>query len=164
MTRNCGSRPSKHGEQLLSFVSAGFFLILAGTIFIIASNLFGSILDFLEDITLGPVPHMGISLPVPATPEAHLTLYGGAGTFCLAWGLFQIFMLALRFIIRSPTGRNAEALSGAVYWIGSAYLIQILLIETTRWFEYWAAIIMLLGASVIARGILLAASKESRSA
>jgi hypothetical protein len=46
---------------------------------------------------------------------------------------------------------RAETFSSIIYWLGSALLVQKMLIETTVWFEYWAAIIMLLGLSLVAR-------------
>jgi hypothetical protein len=152
------SKPRKPGERLLSPISTGFFLVLVGMIFIFTPNLFESILTFLRNLTLRPVPHLGFSLPAPESAAAHLTVYLAAERFALVWGLFRALMLVLTFAVHSSTRRKAEAFSSIIFWLGSALLIQILLIETTKWFEYWAAIIMLLGMSLIARAVFLAAS------
>lgn len=47
-----------------------------------------------------------------------------------------------------------------VFWLGASYLVGTLLNETTMmedWFVFWAAIIMLIGVSLIVRAIILAA-------
>ena len=77
-------------------------------------------------------------------------------------------MLGARFIFESPLRRKAENLGDIVFWLGATYLIQIFLvaptqispqtIDVSKWFEFWAAIVMLIGVSLIARAIFLAAA------
>ena len=153
-SKNC---PSRRKERLLSPISTGFFLILVGIIFIFTPNLFESILAFLKDLTFRPVPNSGISLPSPGSPVGHFTVYLAVQRFSLLWGLFQALVLALRFAFHSLIERKAESLSSIVFWLGSAFLIQRMLVETTRWFEYWAAIIILIGLSLIVRAVFLVA-------
>jgi hypothetical protein len=152
----------KQRESILSAISFGFFLILAGAIFFATPHLFDDILAFFRDFDAIPVPNFGFPLPGPVTPEAHLTVYTAAGQFCLAWSFFQIGMLALRIVARSSTSKMAETASNIIYWFGSYYLVQRSLVETTRWFEYWALIIALLGMSLIARGIFVAVAYTYR--
>jgi len=89
--------------------------------------------------------------------------------FSFAMGLFQIVILLLRFIVRSQVGKKAETVSNLVFWLGASYLIRTLLIETTRftattgWFVFWAGIIMLIGASLIVRAIILALASAVRT-
>jgi hypothetical protein len=52
----------------------------------------------------------------------------------------------------------AEGLGDTVFWFGAAYLVQTLLVDTTKWFEFWAGILTLIGVSLIARGVFLAAA------
>jgi hypothetical protein len=65
-------------------------------------------------------------------------------------------MLALRFTVQSPSRKKAETASNVVYWFGSAYLIQTMLIDVTKWFEFWALVIALAGFALIARALFLA--------
>jgi len=149
-------------EGVISAVSAGFFFVLIGAIFIITPNLFNRIPDFFRDFDVVQVPNTGIFLPAPVSPRIHSTVYVAVEQFSFAFGLFQIAILALRIVIRSPWSKKAETVSNFIFWIGTGYLTRTLLIETTRhtattaWFVFWAGIIMLLGVSFIVRAIILA--------
>jgi hypothetical protein len=145
-----------HREGILSSVSIGVFLILVGSIFFTTPSLVEKTLEFFKDFTLRQVPHFEIQFPAPKTPETHLTVYSAAEQFSLIWGIFQVLMLALRFILQSPSSKKAETASNVVYWFGSAYLIQTMLVETTKWFEFWALVIVLAGFALIVRAIFLA--------
>jgi membrane protein YdbS with pleckstrin-like domain len=61
----------------------------------------------------------------------------------------------LRFVVDSPFSKKAETVSNLVFWLGASYLISTFLIETTTWFVFWAAIIMLSGVSLIVRAVVL---------
>jgi hypothetical protein len=146
-------------EGLISSISTGFFLILAGIIFVSTPNLFERILDFFNNFNIVHVPHIEIFLPAPQNPESHLTVYSAAELFSLVWGCFQILILVLRFAVHSPSNKKAETASNVVSWLGTALLIPKFLNETTTmemWFAYWATIIMLIGVSLIIRAIFLA--------
>lgn len=46
-----------------------------------------------------------------------------------------------------------------VFWLGASYVVGTFLNETTTlegWFAFWAAIIMLIGVTLIVRAIILA--------
>jgi len=156
----------KHGEGLFSAISAGFFLVLVGAIFMTTPNLFDRIIDFFSDFYLARVPNLGIRLPAPEFPRVHLVVYRAVAQFCFIWGLFQIVILALRFVVRSPLSKKAETVSNLFFWFGAGFLTRAFLIETTswafltamtRWFAFWSGIIMLIGVSLIIRAIILAA-------
>jgi len=160
---------SRYQEGLISAISAGFFFVLVGAIFITTPNLFGKILDFFQDDWgLVRVPNLGsVFLPAPAHPLTHRVVYRAVEQFSLIWGLFQIVILALRFFARSPWGKRAETVSNIVFWLGASFLIRTFLIETirlpllsevARWFVFWSGIIMLIGVSLIIRAIILAAA------
>ena len=56
--------------------------------------------------------------------------------------------------------KKAETVSNVIFWLGAGFLIRNFLSEmttTTTWFAFLAATIMLIGVSVIARAIILAA-------
>ena len=150
----------RNREGLLSAISAGFFLVLVGFIFIVTPNLYDKIVSFFQDLTLvnvGSLPN-NIMLPQPSTIAQHVTVYTAVEQFSLVWGVFLVAMLAIRFLVSSPMRRRAENLSDIVFWFGTAYLIQTWLIGQSRWIEFWALILMLLGISLIVRAVFLAAA------
>ena len=151
--------PRKSQEGLFTAISAGFFLLLMGILFVITPNLFESIIDFFEDFKLIDVPNTNIIFPGPEFPRSHLTVYQAAGQVCVALCVFQILILALRFIIPSLWGKRAETVGNFVYWAGAAFLIQYFLVDSTQWFIFWSMIVILAGVSLIARAAVMAISR-----
>lgn len=152
---------------MLSAISAGFFLILIGALFITIPNLFDKIVTFLSHFKMAQVGSTNMYIPVPENLGAHIDIYLAARQFSLVWGVFLIAMVGARFIFGSPLRRKAENMGDIVFWLGATYLIQTFLVETTqtsliditKWFEFWAMIITLIGVSLIARAIFLAAAR-----
>ncbi len=151
--------PRQYQERLFTAISIGFFLLLVGALFIINSDLFGSILDFFEDFELVVVPNTNMMLPAPESPRLHLTVYEAARQFSLAIAVFQVFILVLRFFIPSSWKKRSETVGNFVYWGGASFLIQLFLIETVEWFAFWSTIIILVGVSMIARAIVTAVTR-----
>ena len=149
----------KYQEGLFTAISVGFFLLLVGAIFVITPNLFDSILDFFKDFKLVDVPNTNIVFPGPEFPESHMIVYKAVGQASVALCVFQIVILALRFVIPSSWGKRAEAGGNFVYWAGAAFLIQLFLIESTQWFIFWSMIIVLIGVSLIVRAVIMAISR-----
>jgi len=147
-------------ESLLSAVSTGAFFILIGIIFAMKPNLFNNIIDFFQDFSMVNVPNTeNFVLPAPEIPGDHLAVYSAVGLFSLIWGSFEIFMLALRFVIKSPLNKKAETASNIVFWLGASYLINVFLNDSltmTLWFAFWAVLIMLIGLTFVIRAIILA--------
>jgi hypothetical protein len=160
----------RYREGLISAISAGFFFLLVGVIFIITPNLFQRIVDFFNDFTrLVPVPNTTqIFAPAPDHPLRHQVVYQAAERFEFALGLFQFVILALRLVMGSSLGRTTRTVSDLVFWLGAGYLTLTFLLEPTiwspmvTWFVFWAAIIMLIGVSLIVRAIILAAASAAR--
>jgi drug/metabolite transporter (DMT)-like permease len=149
----------KYNERIFSAISAGVFFIVVGAIFVTTPSFFDNILTFFGDFDLVRVPNSGFGFPAPASPETHSALYSAVTQFSVIWGLFQIVILVLRFVVDSPFSKKAETASNLVYWLGASYLISTLLNEITTvetWFVFWAEIIMLVGVSLIVRAIILA--------
>lgn len=146
-------------EGLFTAISIGFFLLLVGSLFVINSNLFGSIMDFFKDFKLVDVPNTDIMFPAPEFPQLHLTVYQAARQFSIALAVFQVVILALRFFIPSSWEKRSETVGNFVYWGGTSFLIQLFLIETTQWFTFWSTIIILIGVSLIARAVVMAVSR-----
>jgi hypothetical protein len=151
--------PRKSQEGLFSAISAGFFFLLVGIIFVVTPDLFGKILDFFGDFGLVRVLNTDIMLPSPESPWLHLTVYEAAWQFSVALAVFQIVVLALRFFIPSSWGKRAETVGNFVYWAGASFLIQSFLIESQQWFVFWSTIIMLIGVSLIVRAAVMAISR-----
>jgi hypothetical protein len=159
-----------HREGLFSAISAGFFLILIGMIFVITPNLFDKTITFFSnfDVTT-PVSDTGIYLPAPdplreatnsTVRDANLGVYTAVQRFSLVWGIFLIAILVARFVYNSPRRKRAENISDIVFSLGAFYFIQALLIDTNQWFVFWSAIIVLAGVSLIVRAIFLAIVRE----
>ena len=156
-----------HYEGILSAISVGFFLILIGTIFITTPNLLDKVVTFLSHFHTVQVGTTSIYVPAP-NPLGHIDVYLAVREFSLIWGVFLIAMLGARFLLDSPLRRKAENVGDIVFWLGATYLIQTFLVaptqayamDVTKWFEFWASIMMFIGASLIARAIFLAAARE----
>lgn len=156
----------KRSETLLSVLSTGLFLILVGMIFATTPNLLDKIITFFKSFAITSVPNSNVRLPAPENPGAHSILYSAVWTFSLVWGLFEIALLVLRLFIHSQLTKKAETVSNIVFWLGTTFLIDRFLNETTTnetWFMFWATIIMLLGVSLIIRAIILAVARSERS-
>ena len=162
---NAQARTHKAREGLYSAISVGAVLILIGIVYALAqpSSLWESIVAFFSSFTLRSVPGTGISLPAPISPVAHTVFYTAAFQFCIGLGILQVILLALRLMMHSPIGKTAETVGHLVYWFGASYLITTYLNNTTtisRWFMFWAGILIILGLSFIARAFVLLAKRR----
>ncbi len=151
--------PRRYGEGLITAISVGFVFLLVGAIFIITPNLFDGIVDFFKDFTIVDVPNSNWALPAPQIPGNHIVVYEAVMQFSFAIGLFQLVILALRFFAPSPWGKRSETVGNLVFWLGTGFLIQTFLLETTQWFVFCSTIIILIGVSLIARAMVMAASR-----
>jgi len=151
--------PRKYQEGLFTAISVGFFLLLVGTIFVITPDLFGKIVDLFKDFKLVDVPNTDVVFFGPEFPRLHLTVYQAVRQFSVALAVFQIVILALRFVIPSSWGKRAENVGNLVFWAGVAFLIQPFLIESTQWFVFWSTLLIVVGVSLIARAVVMAISR-----
>jgi hypothetical protein len=117
---------------------------------------------FFSDFTVVQVPSMSVFLPAPVHPANHAELYGAAAQFSLGVGVLQILMLTLRFVLGSQIRKTAETVGNLVFWFGVSYLITTFLNSATTmetWFAFWATTLVVLGASMIARALVLFAGR-----
>jgi hypothetical protein len=152
-------RPLMH-EGLFIAVIIIFFFSLVSWFFATTPNLGNDISAFFKGFALVQVPNTTYLLPAPATPGAYPTIFVVAAQWCLIWGGFEIFLLILRFGVRSSSWRKVETFTTIIWWFGAYYLINMFLGSATTlvlWFAFWGAIITLLGAQLVIRGIILAA-------
>jgi hypothetical protein len=145
----------QYQEGLFTAISIGFFILLVGTLLVINPDLFGNIKDF----DTVKVPNTNVTLFAPEFPSRYSLLYQAARQFSIAVGVFQVIILALRFVVPSSWGKRSETVGSLVFWIGAGFLIQLFLIDTTQWFLFWSTIIILLGVSMIARAMVMAVSR-----
>ena len=167
MRENLNTQTSVHKarERLFSALSAGSFLILLGIVYVInlPNSLWNAVFDFFGSFTLAQVPTTGIYLPAPLNPASHAVLYGAIFQFCIGLGVLQIMFLALRLMMNSPISKTAETMGNLVFWFGSAYLVTAYLNNTTtisKWFVFWAGVLIILGLSLIARAFVLLAKRK----
>jgi len=178
---NQSSRRYTHGhyEGILTAISAGFFLILIGTLFIGTPNLLNEVVTFLNNFKVVAVGNTNIQIPTPQNLATNAKMYPAVQGVCLAardfslvWGVFLIAMLGARFLFDSSLRRKAENLGDIVFWLGATYLIETFLVTPLQasiisdsdlalnWLKFWASVVMFIGVSLIARAIFLAAAQE----
>jgi hypothetical protein len=166
-----------HYEGILSAISVGFFLILVGTLFVASPNLLHDVNIFLSNFRVVQVGNTNIHVPTPQslgnqnTYSAMQDVYLAVREFSLVWGVFLIAVVGARFLLDSPLRRKAENVGDIVFWLGATYLLETFLVAPTQaslipdsdlaidWFKFWAGIVMLIGVSLIARAIFLAATR-----
>ena len=158
MTANSEGFSHRHRDGMLSAVAAGFFLILVGALFITNPDLPNKLVTFFNNFELKQISNSNVYLPAPKDPETFLLVYQTVEQFCLIWAVFLVAMLGARFILSSSARKKADGLGDIVFWFGTAYLVQTWLLNVTKWFEFWALIIVLIGASMVVRGLLLVAA------
>lgn len=147
-------------EGMITAIALGGFFILLGSVFVFNDGLWQRITAFFENFTTRTFPFGGpdsvIALPAPANPAAHATLYNAVLQFDIGMGFLQIIILALRLMYKSRIGRIAETVGNAVFWFGAAPLVAVFLLPGTLggWFQYWAALIVIIGISVVVRAIV----------
>jgi hypothetical protein len=104
------------------------------------------------------------NLPAPANPAQHIIFLTAVMNFLLGVGVLQILILTLRLGIRSTTRRLAQTVGGVVFWLGAAAAAYVFLLAGTLdgWFQFWAALIILFGASLIVRFTIHFAARNSQ--
>ena len=166
MSKNSSAhtRPYKAGEGIFSAISVGAVFILIGVLYVatLPDSLWEEIVAFFGSFSALQVPGTGIYLPAPAVPAAHAVLYNAVFQFCLGLGILQVILLALRLAWHSPIGKTAETVGNLVFWFGASYLVFTFLNSSTEidtWFVFWAAILVVLGVSLIIRALVLFARR-----
>ncbi|MGZ4850847.1 MAG: hypothetical protein ACXV2C_05655 [Candidatus Bathyarchaeia archaeon] len=170
--KNLGDRGRRtFGELLISAVSIGLFFILIGIIFVINQNLWSKIKDFGNDFTITRIANTTVQLPEPASPAAHTGVYSAVFQFALGIAILEILILTMHLVNGSRIRRTTQSVGSLVFWFGAAYLLNNLANmkstlahsqQLTMWYQFWAAIIILIGVSIIARSAVLFAANQLR--
>lgn len=137
-------------DNWIGLLSFGFFIMLFALFFIIVPNYWDNVVDFLEDFKLKEVAS---NVFLPAPQGHHQVVYQTVVNFCIVFGLFQFFILALRFYFRSSVSKVAETVSNIVLWLGAAYMFNLLLSRTATWFPFIGGLIAIAGFSIVARSL-----------
>lgn len=146
-------------EGLISAIGFGGFLIMLGFVFAFTPDLLQKISSFFGDLAVQRLPFSSIGnvmLPAPRHPAAHIDLYNAVMQFDIGIAILQIVILALRFGLVARTRRIAETIGNLVFWAGAAITVNTFLLmgTLTGWFEYWAALIIVIGVSIVARALV----------
>jgi len=156
-------------EAVASAISVGGFFIVLGLVYINNPNLWKNTVNFFNDFTNVTVPHTSTNLPAPMTPAAHTAVYSAAFQFALAIAILQILVLAVRVGFGSQIRRTAETVGSLVFWFGTVWALnglqgmKVTLSQSeqlTRWFQFWAIIISLIGISLLVRGVVIFAAAQ----
>jgi hypothetical protein len=151
-------------EGLITALAVGGFFIILGSMFVFTPGLVKATNEFFGDLTtvtysLGSSGT--VNLPAPAYPSLNLNFFGAVMNFLLAIGILQIVILVFRLWVRSPTRRIAETIGNLIFWLGAAVMAYVFLLSGTLngWFQFWATLVILAGASLVARFFVYFAQK-----
>ncbi len=141
-------------EGLITALAVGGFFIILGLVALtpgIAQNTH----TFISDLTT-VTSYFGsstVNLPAPAHPAEHLAFYRAVINFLLGIGILQIVILGLRLLAKSRIRRIAQSVGDLIFWLGAAVVANVFLLTGTLngWFQFWSALIIIIGVSVIAR-------------
>ncbi|MEM3627188.1 MAG: hypothetical protein QXZ25_04105 [Candidatus Bathyarchaeia archaeon] len=142
---------SPRGADWLGLVSSGFFLVLVGTIWMANPNFTDKMINFFKDFRLTNVTEH-VAFPAPA--HNHPAVYAPAMQFCFVFGIFQVVILALRFVFHEPLSRKAETASGVAFWFAAGSFLYMLLNEAIGWFGFISGVIISVGLAMTISSIV----------
>ncbi|UCG37022.1 MAG: hypothetical protein JSV64_01735 [Candidatus Bathyarchaeota archaeon] len=144
--------PSDARESWFSLLSFGFFIMLFAIFFVIVPDYYSEVVTFFEDFELQEITS-NVQLPAPIGD--HPVVYETVMRFCIVFGVFQFFAVALRFYFGSSVKKAAETVSNILFWLGTAYVFSLLLSKSIGWFSLVGGIIVAGGLSIIVRSLIV---------
>ena len=156
MRRDAVRNRSPH-EGLVTALSIGGFFILLGLVFALTPAISQQTNNFFSDLTTvtfqNGSPGSTVSLLAPAHPADHQGFYTAVMNFLIGIGVLQIVILALRLAVHSRINRIAQSVGDLIFWLGAAVMANVFLLAGTQssWFQFWSALIVIIGVSLIAR-------------
>jgi hypothetical protein len=163
-----GQNPIKNRylyEGLITALAVGGVFIILGAVIAFTPEIVQKTNAFFSDLTTVnyPLGSSTLNLPAPATPAAHIGFFTAVMNFILGVGILQIAILALRLGFRSPIRRIGETVGNLVFWLGGAVMANVFLLAgtVTGWFQFWASLIVLMGASLIARFLVYLTKRQN---
>ena len=165
MMQSAARTRSPH-EALITALAIGGFFIILGSVFALTPGIVQKNNTFFSDLTTVAFPFGSpgstVSLVAPGHPAEHNGFYMAVVNFLLGVGILQIVILALRLAVKSPIRRIAETVGNLIFWLGAAVMANIFLLAGTLsgWFQFWSALIVLIGVSLIARFFVYLAKRH----
>jgi hypothetical protein len=156
MIRDAVRNRSPH-EGLITALSIGGFFIILGLVFAFTPAISQQTNNFFSDLTTVTFPYGSpgstVSLLAPAHSADHQGFYTAVMNFLIGIGVLQIVILVLRFAVHSRINRIAQSVGDLIFWLGAAVLANVFLLAGTQsgWFQFWSALIVIIGVSLIAR-------------
>jgi hypothetical protein len=156
MRRDAVRNRSPH-EGLVTALSIGGFFIILGLVFALTPSISQQTNTFFSDLTTVTFPYGSpgstVSLLAPAHPADHQGFYTAVVNFLIGIGILQIVILAVRLAVHSRINRIAQSVGDLIFWLGAAILTNVFLLAGTQsgWFQFWSALIVIIGVSLIAR-------------
>jgi hypothetical protein len=141
----------------MGLVNFGLFLVTVGIVFAITPGLYDAIVRFVRDFRIAEISS-GIFFPEPI--HNHAVVYGAFYTFCLLFGGLHIVTLAGRFVFKDDSRRKTSTLASMVFWLGSAYITNMLIAATIMWPAFVGYIIALGGACIVLESLILLAVRH----
>jgi len=141
-----------HKRDDTGWISFGAFLIIASVIYLITPNLGREIEALLRDFRFVEVFH-NFWWFVPST--SHPVLYRAAEWFCYAFGLVQVGILGLRFMMGSSVRGKADTFAGVIFWLGLGYAFGLLSRGTLSWISFLGVFVVLVGVSIVVQSLVL---------
>lgn len=138
-------------EKWIGLLSFGFFVFLFSSFFVIVPEYSDKVSAFFDSFDWAVVSEG--SLPEPA--GYHPVVYETVMRFCAVFGLFQSFVLALRFYFRSSVRKVAETISNIILWLGAAYMFNLLLSHSMEWVPLVGGVIGVVGLSLVVRSFVV---------
>jgi hypothetical protein len=149
-------------------LSVGGFFIILGLVFVLTPGTWHAADTFFRDLRVVNVStdsHIAnLKVPAPANPQMHADFYSAVFNFCVGIGILQIAVLALRLIFSSSVKRISNSVGDLIFWFGAAFSANAFLLAGTLkgFWQFWAALLMIIGISLIVRGIFYLATWRNR--
>jgi hypothetical protein len=147
------SRYRSRETEWIGLLSFGFFVLALGFIWIITPNFSDEIVSFSKDFTQHSVNITG-SARLPAPVNNHPVLYTAIMQLAVALAVFQIVVLALRFVYHDSIHRKASTISSIAFWFAAAFFLNMLASATIGWFAFVAGLIICVGVAIIVSHIV----------
>jgi hypothetical protein len=153
-------------EGLITALAIGGFFIILGSVFAFSPSIVSNTNAFFSDLTTVTFPFGNpgstMSLLAPGHPAEHQVFYTAVMNFLIGVGVLQIVILALRLVVKSPIRRIAETVGNLVFWLGAAVIANVFLLAGTLngWFQFWSALIVLIGVSLVVRFLVYLAKRH----
>jgi hypothetical protein len=137
----------------IGLMSLGFFIVALGVIWIVTPSFSGEIVSFADDFSSHLINVTGnVRLPAPASN--HPVLYTAIMELALALAVFQIVVLALRFVFHGTIEEKARTVSSMAFWFAAAFFLNLLANSTIGWFAFVAGLIICAGLAIIVSNIV----------